>query len=112
MNENQSAVMQQEKAAVTCLDVRIAAAVMICALTAVLLNYFELKFSYGEMKLEVIQKMTACISCLLCCQDNTKISKKAGINRLIITAIGGLVGIVVIVIDNAVGNQWFMVRCV
>ena len=61
------------------------------------------------MRLEVIQKMTACISCLLCCQDNVPVSKKAGINRLIITAIGGLVGIAVICIDNVLGNPWIMV---
>ena len=60
------------------------------------------------MRLEVIQKMTACISCLLCCQDNVPVSRKAGTNRLIITAIGGLAGIVVICIDNVLGNPWIM----
>jgi len=42
------------------IDVRIAIAVAICALTATLLNHFDLKFAFGTMKLEIIQKMTAC----------------------------------------------------
>lgn len=98
-----------KKASVTKLDVRIAVASGICALTSTILNHFGLKFTYGEMHLEVIQKMSACIACLLCCQDDTKISFKAGVDRLMITAIGGLVGIAVILLDNLIGNQWIMV---
>lgn len=60
------------------------------------------------MHLEILQKMTACIACLLCVQDNTKISRKAGVNRMIITAIGGIIGIGAAAADNAVGNPWFM----
>ena len=99
----------ETKASVTLLDVRIAVAILICCLTPTILDHLGLRFQAGEMRLEVIQKMTACISCLLCCQDNVPISKKAGINRLIITAIGGLVGIAVICIDNVLGNPWIMV---
>lgn len=97
-----------EEKKVTALDVRIAVSILICCLTAAVLNHFGLKFSFGEMKLEVIQKMTACIACLLCCQDNLQISRKAGINRLIITAIGGIAAIAVVLIDNAAGNEWLM----
>lgn len=104
--------MEPEKAGVTGLDLRIAAAAGICCLTAVILNHFGLKFVFGQMQLEVIQKMTACISCLLCCQDTVKVSFKAGRNRLIITAIGGLTAIAVILIDNAVGKDWLMVLMV
>ena len=99
----------ETKASVTLLDVRIAVAILICCLTSTILDHLGLRFQAGEMRLEVIQKMTACISCLLCCQDNVPVSKKAGINRLIITAIGGLVGIAVICIDNVLGNPWIMV---
>ena len=99
----------ETKASVTLLDVRVAVAILICCLTSTILDHLGLRFQAGEMRLEVIQKMTACISCLLCCQDNVPISKKAGINRLIITAIGGLVGIAVICIDNVLGNPWIMV---
>ena len=66
------------------LDIRIMIAVAICALTATILNRFGLKFTYGSMKLEIIQKMTACISCLLCAQDN--ICYSLPICCLIITA--------------------------
>lgn len=94
------------------IDVRIAIAVAICALTATLLNHFDLKFAFGTMKLEIIQKMTACITCLLCVQDSFPISKKAGVNRLIITAIGGACGLLVAWIDTLVGNEWLMVAMV
>ena len=70
----------ETKASVTLLDVRIAIAVLICCLTSTILDYFGLRFQVGEMRLEVIQKMTACISCLLCCQDNVPVSRKAGLS--------------------------------
>lgn len=98
-----------EKASVTLLDVRIAVAITVCVLTAAVLDTLGLKFAYGGMQLEVVQKMTAGISCLLCCQGDTKISYKAGVNRLIITAIGGSVGIMVILLDNLIHNTWIMV---
>lgn len=60
------------------------------------------------MRLEVIQKMTAAISCMLVCQESVPVSWKAGINRLIITAVGGAVGIVAILLDNAIGNDYVM----
>ena len=99
----------KEEKKLSVLDVRIAIAAAICALTATLLNHFGLKFHYGNIQLEIIQKMTACITCLLCVQDNMPISKKAGVNRLIITAIGGVCGILVTWIDTLVGNEWLMV---
>ncbi len=98
-----------EKAGVTKLDLRIAVSVLICALTATLLTNFGIVFDYGGRKLEILQKMTACISCLLLCQDNTQFSFKAGINRLVITAVGGVVGVVVTLIDVAVGSSLLMV---
>lgn len=60
------------------------------------------------MTLEIIQTMTSCIACLLCCQDNEKISFKSGVNRLIITVIGGGIGIVVVFLDDMIGNKWFL----
>lgn len=97
-----------EKAAITGLDLRMGTAVLICCLTSVLLNHLGFKFAFGEMRLEVIQKMTACIACLLCCQDNTVISYRAGVNRLIITAIGGAVAVLAVVLDGQIGNEWIM----
>ena len=98
-----------EKAAITALDVRIVVAAAICCLCATLCKTIGFEFVYGEKRLEILQKMTACIACLLCCQDTTQISLKAGKNRLIITVIGGLVGIGVTAIDMIVGNQWVLV---
>lgn len=91
------------------IDVKIVIAVFICMLTASIMNLLGIKWIYGDMKLEIIQRMTACISCLLVSQDNTEITCKAGKNRLIITAIGGVFGIIVSVLDSAIGNQWLMV---
>lgn len=102
----------KERAGINGLDIRIALAVAVCCLTATVLNHFNLKFSFGEMKMEIIQKMTACIACLLCCQDDTKISFKAGVNRMIITAIGGAAGILAVVINNYFPNEWLLVLVV
>ena len=106
--------MQQSNAKVSIdrLDVRIAVAVAICYLTGTILDVLNLKFTYGTMHLEIIQKMTACITCLLCCQDTQPISRKAGVNRLIITAIGGIVAIAVIALDDLIRNAWVMVALV
>lgn len=97
-----------EKKGITWLDVRIGVSVLICCLTSVILNSLNLKISCGGRQLEIIQRLTACISCLLVCQDNVEGSKKAGLNRLIITAIGGLTGIAVVVIDDAVRVEWLL----
>lgn len=93
---------------VTALDIRITVSVLICFLSAAVLEYFNIKFPCGEMRLEILQKMTSCISCLLCCQDTVDLSRKAGIHRMIITLIGGLMGILAILIDQAVGKEWVM----
>ena len=55
--------------------------------------------------------MTACISCLLCYQDSTHASVKAGINRVIITAIGGAVGILAVLVDGALGVLLTLFLC-
>ena len=104
--------MEKEKVAISSVDMRIAVAVLVCMLTSTILNSLGMKFTYGEMKLEIIQKMTAAIACILCCQDNLIVSKKSGISRLIITVIGGLVAIAAVVLDNLLQNQWLMVGLV
>lgn len=97
-----------QEAKVTRLDLRMAISVFICVLTATILDAAGLEFPFGQMHLEVIQKMTAAISCMLVCQESVPISWKAGVNRLIITAVGGVIGIVVILLDNAIGNGYVM----
>lgn len=98
-----------EKRKISGMDIQIVAAVLICVFTATLLDHFGLNFSYGEMKMEVIQKMTAAIACLLCVQDTFEISRKSGKNRLLITAIGGSVGIFAVWLDMQLQNEWLMV---
>lgn len=100
--------MQIEEPKITILDVRIAVAILICFLVSTALSHAGFLFYIGERPLEIIQKMTSCIACLLCCQDNLMISRGSGVNRIIITFIGGLVGIGVILLDNIIGNDWIM----
>ena len=102
----------QEKARITALDLRMVISVMICYLTATVLNHFGIKFQHGNYSLEIIQTMTSCIGCLLVCQDSVPASKQAGINRLIITAIGGILAIVVSLIDTVIENKWLLVLMV
>lgn len=98
-----------ENKLVSRLDVRIAVSAAICILTATILNALNLKFTYGEMKLEILQKMTAAITCLLCCQDDAKISWKSGVNRVIITFIGGIIAIAAVLLDGVTQNQYLFV---
>jgi len=51
------------------------------------------------------QRMTACIATLLCVQEGVITSVKSGLVRLVVTALGGLVGVLVILGDNYFGNQ-------
>lgn len=97
-----------EEAKISFIDIRIAVSVLICLLTAELLNHVGLKIPYQGMQLEIIQHLTAAISCLLVCQQTTEITKKAAGIRLIITAIGGVLGIIIAVIDNWMNNGWML----
>lgn len=98
-----------EKKEIVWMDVRIAAAAVICYLTAEILEAFHIGITYDGRNLEVLQRMTAMISCLLVCQDSVKISWKAGLNRIVITLIGGLAGIGVILLDNIISKEVFFV---
>lgn len=91
------------------LDLRMAISILVCCLVATTLSALNLKFPVGEARLEVIQKMTACISCLLCCQDGSGATRKAGALRVLVTAVGGLCGAVVVAVDLALGsNPWVL----
>lgn len=91
------------------LDVRIAASVLVCCLMSTALTALDLKFPVGEMRLDIIQKMTACISCLLCCQDSADETRKAGGMRVLVTAVGGICGMAVVAADLALGsNPWLL----
>jgi uncharacterized membrane protein YccC len=99
---------QRTEKKVTVLDVRMGVAVFICFMISTICSKAGFVYPVGDRNLEIIQKMTSCIACLLCCQDSSSISLKAGINRIIITFIGGLVGILVIILDDFIGNEWIL----
>lgn len=90
--------MGKLKANISRLDLKIALAVAICLVTA--------KF------VPVIQYMAACFAAILCIQDEVKVSWKTGINRLILTAVGGGVGIIVILLDQVIQNEWIFILLV
>lgn len=91
------------------MDVRIAACVLVCLLTSNALTALDLRFAIGEMRLDIIQKATACISCLLCCQDTTTASRRAGAMRVLVTAVGAACGMAVVALDQMTGsNIWLL----
>lgn len=91
------------------LDMRIAACVLVCLLTSNILTALNLKFAVGEMRLDIIQKATACISCLLCCQDTADASRKAGATRVLVTVVGCVCGMAVVALDQLLGsNTWLL----
>jgi uncharacterized membrane protein YgaE (UPF0421/DUF939 family) len=79
------------KGKITLVDIEITLAVGICLLLGNLIPRFQI--------------MTACIATLLCVQNGLKDSFKSGLIRLVITIIGGLVGIGVILTDNFFRNH-------
>lgn len=94
----------------TMVDVRIVVSVVVCCLVATALSALDVKFAVGEMRLDIIQKLTACISCLLCCQADVPASTKAGTNRVLVTVVGCLVGVAVVGLDLLLGqNPWLLV---
>jgi uncharacterized membrane protein YgaE (UPF0421/DUF939 family) len=75
------------------LDLKIAAAVVICLVTS--------KF------VPIIQYMPSCFAAILCVQDSARASVKTGLTRIIATVIGGLVGVAIVLLDNVIQNEWF-----
>ncbi len=97
---------ESEKLSVTILDFKIAIAAFICFLIATILKRCGAVFHFNGSDLEILQRMTVMISCFLCVQDNTKVSFHSGLNRIIITAIGGAVAIGIVGINIACGNDF------
>ena len=91
------------------LDLRIAICVLVCLLASNALTALDLRFAVGEMRLDIIQKATACISCLLCCQDTADASYKAGAMRVQVTVVGAICGMAVVALDQLMGsNMWLL----
>lgn len=79
-------------------DIEIVVAIGICVVLSWLVPYFQV--------------MTACISVLLCMQDGVRLCWKMGLTRLIITAIGGVVGVGVVLLDEWLQNRWLFLLLV
>jgi uncharacterized membrane protein YgaE (UPF0421/DUF939 family) len=88
INRNKAAFLNK-------IDIEIALASGICLLSA--------------QFIPELQAMTACISTLLCVQEGVKLSLKTGIIRLVVTAVGGLTGILVVLLDVHAANQWLFI---
>lgn len=77
------------------LDVRIAVGVAICLLLGKLIPN--------------LQTVTAAIAVILCVQDEKDASLKAGVTRVIITIVGGVVGLGVVLLDEWIGNEYVLI---
>lgn len=69
--------------------IKIMLAVLICMLTA--------RFSNGW-----IQYMSACFSTVLCMMETKESSYDTGLKRIIITVIGGIIGVCVVLLDQLI----------
>lgn len=111
MNRSKSE-MKTEKIRISTLDMQIIIAVGICCLTSTVLNYLGIKFPWRDMRLEIIQKITASISCLLCTQDKLPDSAKSGKIRILVTIMAGISALIVVGIDSLIGNDWISILLV
>lgn len=53
-----------------------------------------------------LQALSICTAVIMCSQDSSRISWKAGITRLLGVLVGGLLACIVVFIDNAVQNNY------
>lgn len=81
------------------IDLRIAIAVGLCMLIY--------RFVPG------LQLLSACTAALMCTQDTGKLTVKSGLIRLLTTVLGGAMAVLVVLLDNAIGNYYvFILLCV
>ncbi len=99
----------KEKKNIWWVDVRILLSIGICVLVATILEKLGIKVAYGEAKMDVIQKATAAIACLLCVQDGFTTSKGAGWMRLKVTCMAALVACIIVPIDTWIHNVWISI---
>ena len=78
------------KTLLTKLDIEIGLAVILCLLTCYMAGFFGIQ----------IQALAACTGAVMCVQESGKASWGAGINRALGVICGGVIGIVVVLIDN------------
>lgn len=82
----------KQKIGIAPIDVAIGVSVIACLLVCHVAGLLGLQ----------IQALAACTGAVMCTQDNKKASWGAGLNRILGVLCGGIVGIAVVLIDNAV----------
>lgn len=82
----------RNKISVTGLDISIGVTVMLCLVVCHIAGLLGLK----------IQALSACTGAVMCVQDSRKASWGAGINRILGVICGGVSGMAVVLIDNAI----------
>jgi uncharacterized membrane protein YgaE (UPF0421/DUF939 family) len=53
-----------------------------------------------------VQMLSACTAALMCCQDDGKVSIKTGVTRVIGVAVCGIIAVLIVLVDNAIGNDY------
>lgn len=101
--------MQPAKLEINILDIKIIIAIGLCILTSTILDVLGIKVHYGQMQLDIIQKATAAIACLLCVQDNLGASKGAGVMRIKVTVMAAIAALAIVSLDSLIGNQWISI---
>ncbi len=90
--------MQSETAGISTLDLQITISVVLCLISA--------------MYIPTIQYMAACFAAILSSQESAKLSWKTGLTRLALTAVAGVAGIAVVLLDEVLANQWIFLLLV
>lgn len=88
------------------IDLKIIVSVGLCILTSTVLNALGWKIHYDNMELDIIQKATAAIACLLVTQDNLETSRGAGWMRIKVTTMAAATALIVVTVDTLIGNHW------
>lgn len=93
---------EKQKVTVTGLDIRIGIAIAISLLVCHVASLVGFQ----------IQGLAACTGAVMCVQETGKTSWKAGLTRLLGVICGGVVGVVVVLIQTQLDNAYlFMVLC-
>ena len=82
----------KQKIGIAPIDVAIGVSVIVCLLVCHVAGLLGLQ----------IQALAACTGAVMCMQDNKKASWGAGLNRILGVLCGGVIGILIVLIDNAV----------
>ncbi len=83
---------QKTKLSLEALELRIGITVTLCLLVCYAASFLNLQ----------LQALAACTGAVMCVQEGGKASWKAGVNRLLGVVCGGVVGVLVVLLDNVI----------